>query len=65
MCADETGALTFESLLTDPLVRLVMASDGVSLSELISVLEVAREAVAAREAAALRPRGAPVWAVIH
>jgi len=31
----------------------MMASDGVSLAEFVNVLEVAREAVAAREAAAM------------
>jgi hypothetical protein len=60
MCQDEQRALTFETILTDPLIRLMMASDGVSLAELVNVLEVAREAVAAREAvlvgeAVLRP----------
>ena len=50
MCQDESRALTFETMLSDPLIRLVMASDGVSLAELVEVLEVAREAVAAREA---------------
>ncbi len=60
MCQDEQRALTFETILTDPLIRLMMASDGVSLAELVGMLEVAREAVAAREAvlvgeAVLRP----------
>jgi len=51
MCQDDQRALTFETMLTDPMIRLVMASDGVSLAELVKVLEVAREAVATREAA--------------
>jgi len=51
MCQDDQRALTFETMLSDPLIRLMMASDGVSLSELVEVLEVARAAVAAREAA--------------
>ena len=50
MCQDDRNALTFETLLSDPLIRLMMESDGVSLAELVEVLEVAREAVAAREA---------------
>jgi hypothetical protein len=44
--------LNFETMLTDPLIQMVMESDGVSLPELIAVLEVAREAVVAREALA-------------
>jgi hypothetical protein len=50
MCQDDRYALTFETLLSDPLIRLMMESDGVSVAELVEVLEVAREAVAAREA---------------
>ena len=49
-CCDDRRALTFETMLSDPLIRLMMESDGVSLAELVEVLEVAREAVAAREA---------------
>jgi hypothetical protein len=41
--------LTFENILADALVRLVMASDGVSEAELRLVLENARRAVAARD----------------
>jgi hypothetical protein len=51
MCQDDQRALTFETMLSDPMIRLMMASDGVSFSELVGVLEVARAAVAAREAA--------------
>jgi hypothetical protein len=36
-------------MLSDPLVHLVMASDGVSMDELIAVLEIARMSVVARE----------------
>jgi hypothetical protein len=49
---DEFRPLSFETILTDPLIRMVMASDGVSLCDLIAVLEVAREAVVLREASA-------------
>ncbi len=41
--------LTFETLLTDPLIRLVMQADGVTLAELLAVMDVAHQAVAARE----------------
>jgi hypothetical protein len=51
-CHDDRRALNFETMLTDPLIQMVMESDGVSLPELIAVLEVAREAVVAREALA-------------
>lgn len=50
MCQHDHRALTFETMLSDPLIRLMMESDGVSLAELVEVLEVARAAVAAREA---------------
>jgi hypothetical protein len=51
MCQDDQRALTFETMLSDPMILMMMASDGVSCSELVEVLEVARAAVAAREAA--------------
>ncbi len=40
--------LTFESLLADPLTRLVMASDGVTEADLITLLHRTRHAVAVR-----------------
>jgi len=43
------GSLTFETFLTDPLIRLVMESDGVSVAEMQAVLEAAGHAVARRE----------------
>ena len=52
MCSNCDGALTFESLLTDPLIRLVMDSDGVSVAEMIAVLEAAGHAIELRERAA-------------
>jgi hypothetical protein len=48
MCQDDVRPLTFEALLSDPLTRLVMEADGVSLDDLIEVLEAARNALAAR-----------------
>jgi hypothetical protein len=46
--------LTFESMLSDPLIRLVMDSDGVTIDELVEVLEIARAAIVAREHSAVR-----------
>ena len=54
MCRDGMRRLTFETLLTDPLVRLVMAADGLTPQDIIAPLAVAREAIAARERLALR-----------
>ena len=48
------GGLTFETLLSDPLIRAVMASDGVTARDLIEALEVARGSVEARERQVLR-----------
>ena len=48
--------LTFENILADALVRLVMVADGVSEAELRLVLENARDAVVARDDAATHPR---------
>ena len=42
------GGLTFETFLTDPLIRLVMDSDGVTVAEMRAVLETAGHAVARR-----------------
>lgn len=53
MCRDAGQALTFETLLTDPLVRLMMAADGVTAQDLVTPLLAARDALAARELAAL------------
>ncbi len=56
MCTADQGcsheALTFETLMTDPLTRLVMKSDGVSFDQLATVLTDARSAIRARECAA-------------
>jgi hypothetical protein len=41
--------LTFEALLSDPLTRLVMDADGVSVDELANVLWAACEAKLAHE----------------
>lgn len=40
----EYGGLTFETFLADPLIRLVMESDGVTIAEMAAVLEAAGQA---------------------
>ena len=52
-CSHDARPLTFETMLSDDLIRTVMDSDGVRLQELVDVLEVARAAIVARETAAL------------
>jgi hypothetical protein len=49
MCNDHAHPLTFESMLSDPLVRMVMDADRVTVADLVSVMHVARDAVAARQ----------------
>jgi hypothetical protein len=49
MSHDSVRPLSFESLLTDPLTRLLMEADGVSLADFVEVMEAARDAVVARE----------------
>jgi hypothetical protein len=61
MCQDDQRALTFETMLSDPMIRLMMASDGVSVTELVEVMEVARAAVAAREAVMVREEVVRSW----
>jgi hypothetical protein len=58
MCENEATALTFETLLRDPLAHMVMASDGVGVAELKAVLEEVRAAMAAREMAEIGERAA-------
>lgn len=48
--------LTFESFLTDPLIRLVMDSDGVTPAEMAALLEAAGHAVARRQQPEQAPR---------
>ncbi len=49
MCQDGLRPLSFETLLTDPLIRLMMAADGVTPQALVAPLLAARNAIAARE----------------
>lgn len=44
MCPDQTCRMDFDALLADPLTRAMMDSDGVSETELIAVLQMARDA---------------------
>jgi hypothetical protein len=46
---DSLRPLSYETMLTDPLTRLLMDADGVTLGELVRVMETARDAVVARE----------------
>ena len=41
--------MRFPDLLRDPLIRLVMESDGVTEQEMIAVMDQLRRALAARE----------------
>jgi hypothetical protein len=47
MSQESERPLCFETMLTDPLTRLLMAADGVSLGEMIRVMENARAATVA------------------
>jgi hypothetical protein len=46
------GTLTFECLRSDPLIRLVAESDGVTVEELVALLEAVDEAMARQPARA-------------
>jgi len=52
---DSARPLSYDSLLTDPLIRLVMRADGVTPAELIAVMAFARDAVVAREGGLVTP----------
>lgn len=57
MSYESARPLTFETLLTDPMTRMLMHADGVTLEELVSVMAIARDAVVARERSAIRRAG--------
>lgn len=42
MCQNCLGPLTFESMLSDPLIRMVMDSDGVTVETFVASMERAR-----------------------
>ncbi len=46
---------SFETFLSDPMIRLVMASDGVSVAEMSEILDFARAALCARHSADADP----------
>lgn len=49
--------LTFDTLVKDPITRLVMASDGVSEAEFVALLAGARRALALHASARAPQRG--------
>ena len=49
MCAGQDDGMRFPDLLRDPLIRLVMESDGVAEQEMIALMDQLRRALAARE----------------
>jgi ABC-type phosphonate transport system ATPase subunit len=49
MCGGPDIVKTFPDLLRDPLIRLVMASDGISEQEMRAVMNQLRRVLAARE----------------
>jgi len=50
MCQpNDVTSCSFEAILSDPMIRLVMASDGVTDDDLLDVLHTARAAILARE----------------
>jgi hypothetical protein len=53
MSRQDTRPLTFETMLTDPLIRLVMDADGVSVPDLLAAMQGARQVLVARERLAL------------
>ena len=54
MHQDAGRPLTFETLLSDPLTRLVMEADGITPDEVAAVLRAARDAIAARSVVVMR-----------
>jgi hypothetical protein len=49
MCQDGVRPLSFETLLDDPLIRMMMAADRLSPRDVVLPLAAARDALAARE----------------
>ncbi len=49
MCQDGLRSLSFETLLDDPLIRMMMAADRLSPRDVVLPLAAARDALAARE----------------
>lgn len=55
MCMTTFGTLTLASLLSDPLTRAVMKSDGVSEHEFATLLRRVQNTLAGRERPCLQP----------
>ena len=51
MCLQTVETLTLTGLLADPLIRMVMDSDGVSEEEMRTLMQHMRDVIAARSAA--------------
>jgi hypothetical protein len=49
MCGGSENGLRFPDLLRDPLIRLVMKSDGVTEQEIVAVMDQLHRVLAARE----------------
>ena len=49
MCAEQNDVMRFPDLLSDPLIRLVMKSDGITEQEMNALMVQLRRALAARE----------------
>jgi hypothetical protein len=49
MCAGQNDEMRFPDLLRDPLIRLVMESDGVTEQEMNGVMDQLRRALVERE----------------
>jgi len=60
MCTVRVEALSFPGLLEDPLIRMMMDSDGVSDGELRELMTHMRDIVAARTGLAFPLRPEPV-----
>jgi hypothetical protein len=58
MCACDDQLLTFESMITDPMFRMLLTADGVSLDEVTALYVRAGSAIAAQRRAA-PDRGRP------
>ena len=50
MCMTSTGTLTLSAMLTDPLIRMVMRSDGVSEEDFSALLFRVKDALEQRHA---------------
>jgi len=49
MCNETTGTLTLNGMLCDPLIRMVMQSDGVTEDDMSALLSRVKATLAARQ----------------